>query len=68
MENEIVQFYQIYHKLPYEISLKLGSYGKIVGSKTVSYTKKSFILEFSDNTRFWFFQEEIRIPNYTKFK
>nr|ARO90405.1 hypothetical protein [Bangiopsis subsimplex] len=61
--NNTVQFNNVYRKLPFEITTRLGCYGKIVGTKLISYRTKSFIVEFSDNTRLWLFEKEIKFLN-----
>nr|YP_010336594.1 hypothetical protein MW557_pgp094 [Rhodospora sordida]UNJ15000.1 hypothetical protein [Rhodospora sordida] len=59
MEHK-VQFYQVKDPISFEISSRVGHLGRIVGIKLVNYSYRTFIVEFSDNSRLWLLPEEIR--------
>nr|YP_010338535.1 hypothetical protein MW432_pgp096 [Rhodaphanes brevistipitata]UNJ18485.1 hypothetical protein [Rhodaphanes brevistipitata] len=65
-----VQFYQILSKSSFEVTSKLGHWGKIIGMRPLARNKQGYVIEFSDKTRLWLLLEEInwREVNNIKYK
>lgn len=55
-----IQLYKITRSVPFELTLKIGHFGRIVGTKSIRYSQPGYIIEFSDNIRMWVLPHEIK--------
>nr|YP_010336200.1 hypothetical protein MW609_pgp093 [Chroodactylon ornatum]UNJ14606.1 hypothetical protein [Chroodactylon ornatum] len=55
-----IQLYKITRTVPFELTLKIGHFGNIVGTKSIRYSQAGYIIEFADNIRMWVLPYEIK--------